>query len=228
VVDTRAGETCRASRVRAQEIEPGLWRWTALHPEWSPEEDWGKEVGCVYYESSDAVVLIDPLVPPEDPGRFWAALDRDVERADRPVHVLITIFWHARSASELLERYPGTRVWAHEPARKLLRERTRVTDVFRVGDELSGGVTAVDAHRAYEVLFWIPVHRAVVAGDVLLGTEAGGLNLCPDEWLGTRDPAEVRQGLREGLLELPVERVLPAHGEPVLDEAKAILESALA
>jgi glyoxylase-like metal-dependent hydrolase (beta-lactamase superfamily II) len=108
-----------------QKIKPGLWRWTALHPEWTSEEEWGEEVGCLYQETEDAVTLIDPLIPPEDSARFLEALDRDVARAARPVHILITIFWHARSAATLVERYPGTRVWVHEPARELVEERAK-------------------------------------------------------------------------------------------------------
>jgi glyoxylase-like metal-dependent hydrolase (beta-lactamase superfamily II) len=167
--------------VRVQEIEAGLWRWTALHPEWSRGEEWREEVGCVYLEAEDAVALIDPLVPPEEPERFYEALDRDIERAGKPVHVFVTIFWHARSTAALVDRYPGTRVWAHEPARELLEERAPVTDVFRPGETLPGGLVAVDAGRAYEVLFWLPAQAALVVGDVLLGSDDGGLGLCPDE-----------------------------------------------
>jgi glyoxylase-like metal-dependent hydrolase (beta-lactamase superfamily II) len=213
------------------EIAPGLWRWTGLHPDWTPEdaedEGWEREVGCVYYEAPDAVVLIDPLVPPEEADKFLAALDRDVERAGKPLHVLVTIFWHARSAGGLAERYPEARVWAHEPAAELVAERAAPTDFFRAGDTLPGGVRALDAHRAWEVVFWIPEHRALVTGDVLLGAEGGGVRVCPDSWLGERDPEEVRRGLR-ALLELPVERVLLAHGEPVLANGRAALEAALA
>jgi glyoxylase-like metal-dependent hydrolase (beta-lactamase superfamily II) len=213
--------------VRLQKIRPGLWRWTALHPEWTPEDEWGEEVGCLYQETSDAITLIDPLVPPEEPVRFLEALDRDVHRAGRPVHILITIFWHARSAGRLVDRYPGTRVWTHEPARELVKERAPVTDLFRAGEELPGGVLPVDAGRAYEVLFWLPAHAALVTGDVLLGSE-GGVTLCPREWLGTRDPQAVRTGLRERLQGLGVERILPAHGQPVLANAAHALEAALA
>lgn len=48
------------------ELRPGLWRWTATHPEWVAGDGWAPEVGCVYVESEDAVVLIDPLVPDEE------------------------------------------------------------------------------------------------------------------------------------------------------------------
>ena len=87
------------------EIAPGLWRWTGYH------EEWRQDVGCVYVETADGAVLVDPLVPPEDTSHFWKALDRDVERAGGRVHVLVSIFWHARSTRAVVERYDG-RVWA--------------------------------------------------------------------------------------------------------------------
>jgi glyoxylase-like metal-dependent hydrolase (beta-lactamase superfamily II) len=87
------------------EIDDGLWRWTAFH------EEWNEQVGCVYVETEDGVVLIDPLVPVEDTAKFWKALDRDVKKQKGPVHVFITVFWHARSAAEMRERYDA-RIWA--------------------------------------------------------------------------------------------------------------------
>ena len=81
------------------ELAPGLWRWTGYH------EEWKQDVGCVYLEMPDAIVLVDPLIPSEDEARFLAALDRDVKRERKPVHVVITIFWHARSAGALARRY---------------------------------------------------------------------------------------------------------------------------
>ena len=81
------------------EIEEGLWRWTAFH------EEWNEDVGCVYVDTEDGAVLIDPLVPKDATAKFWKALDRDVKRQKGRVHVLITVFWHARSAAEMRERY---------------------------------------------------------------------------------------------------------------------------
>lgn len=214
----------------ALEIAPGLWRWTGLHPEWTAavgaEDDWAQEVGCVYLEAEDAVVLIDPLVPPEDRERFWTALDRDLERAGRPLHILITLLWHVRSTAEIAERYPGTRVWAYEPAREVIGERTSYTDVFALDDSLPGGVVPVDAHRALEVLFWIPGHRTLVAGDVFLPDDAGGIRMA-DEWLGPVDPQALRATLRAEL-DLPIERILLAHGPPVLRRGREAVEAALA
>jgi glyoxylase-like metal-dependent hydrolase (beta-lactamase superfamily II) len=184
-------------------------------------------VGCVYYEAADAIVLVDPLVPEDDPAPFWRALDRDVRRADRPVHVLITVFWHARSTAELVRRY-GARVWAPRRARAPVERRTgTVTDVFRPGDRLPGGVEAFPSGRATEVVLWIPEHKTLVPGDVILGA-GKGLCLCPDSWLpdGIRQ-ADLRRALTP-LLELPIQRVLVSHGEPVLRGGRAALSRALA
>jgi glyoxylase-like metal-dependent hydrolase (beta-lactamase superfamily II) len=193
------------------ELAPGLWRWVAHH------EEWKAEVGCVYLETADGAVLIDPLIPAggTERDRFWRALDRDVERLGA-VHVLITIFWHTRSAQEVVERYGGVRVWALSRARAAVARRAgSVTDTFRPGERLPGGVEALASGRSTEVVFWLPRHRALVTGDVVLGDD-GGLRLCPESWLpaGTGH-RELRAALRPAA-DLPIERVLVSHGRPVL------------
>ena len=204
-----------------QELADGLWRWTGFHSEWK------EVVGSVYYESPDAIVLIDPLVPPDDADRFWKALDRDVKRLDKPVHVLITVFWHTRSTREVGERYEG-RVWAPSRGRQAIERRAgHVTDVFRPADSLPGGVVPLATARAAEVVFWIPEHRSVVPGDVILGGEGGGLRLCPPSWLPQGvSQAKLRESLQP-LLDLPAQRVLVSHGEPVLARGRAALERIL-
>jgi len=203
-------------------IASGLWRWTGFHPEWK------EDVGSVYYAASQAVVLIDPIVPREAEERFWTALDRDVERAGVPVHVLVSVHWHTRGARAIVKRY-GARLGAPSRARAAVARRAgKVTDPFRPGDELPGGVEAFATARFNEVVFWLPAHTALVPGDVLLGDGRGGIRLCPASWL----PQGVGQGkLRESLrplLDLPVERVLLSHGTPVLADAWRALARALA
>jgi len=207
--------------MEAYEIVPGLWRWTGWH------EEWKASVGCAYVETEREVCLIDPLVPPEEPARFWAALDRVVERAGGDVHVLLTVFWHARSARELVARY-GARLWAPSRARAAVERRAGpVTDPFRPGDPLPAGIEAFACGRSSEVVYWLPEHRALVAGDVILGDEDRGVTLCPESWLpaGTGH-GELRRALRV-LLELDVERVLVSHGEPVLERGGEALRAML-
>jgi hypothetical protein len=216
-----------------QEIRPRLWRWELTHPEWTPEEaadgGWDPVVASYAAVTDGTLILVDPLAPPAgtaDAERFWAALDDDVEHHGPPA-VLLTIFWHARSAGEVLERYAGASVWAYRPAASLVGERTRFTDTFVAGEELPGGAAAYDAGRTREVVFWLPSHRALVAGDVLLGAGAGAARLCPASWLGTgRSHDDVRAALRP-VLDLPVELLLLTHGEVVAADARGALERAL-
>jgi hypothetical protein len=61
---------------------------------------------------------------------------------------------------------------------------------------------------------------------VLLGADAG-IAVCPDSWLDERSsPQSIRAALRP-LLDLPLDRILVSHGEPVLSEGRAALERAL-
>ena len=183
------------------EVAPGLWRWTAPHPDWREGDDWEQEVGCVYFEAPAATVLIDPLVPPERE-RFFEALDRDVERRGLPLVILLTCPWHERSAAEVTERYGAD-------------------------DTPPAGVEPVLAlPEIEETLWWLPAESTLVAGDVLIGAP-DGVGICPDSWLEDEaSPAAIRAALQP-VLELPVERVLVSHGEPVLEHGHAALERAL-
>ena len=70
------------------QLAAGLRRWTAWHDEW---ED---EVGSLALETTDGLVLIDPIDPPAE--------------LRRPAHVLISVFWHGRATRGL----DAGRVWA--------------------------------------------------------------------------------------------------------------------
>jgi glyoxylase-like metal-dependent hydrolase (beta-lactamase superfamily II) len=198
-----------------RELRPGLWRWTAAHPEWEHAEHWGPEVGSVYAELPDALVMVDPLVPQDEEDRFWEALDRDVERVGKPVHVLLTVHWHERSVAAVLDRYRAT-LWRPEEK-----------------GELPAGVHAevVKGSDWVEALFFLEPHRALIAGDLLIGKAGGGIEL-PVGWFpkGEQDWAqqELKPELRKRLAELPVELVVVSHGEPVLEDGAAALERALA
>jgi glyoxylase-like metal-dependent hydrolase (beta-lactamase superfamily II) len=207
--------------VKVTRIEDGLWRWTGRH------EEWRQEVGSVYVETGDGVSLIDPLVPPEEPERFWEPLDRDVKRAGGIVHVLVTVFWHTRHASAMVERY-GARVWAPSRGRAAVARRAGgVSDPFPPDAKLPGGIAALGTARANEVVYHLPAHRTLVAGDVILGAPEGNLRLCPSGWLPARiGHDELRASLRP-LLDLDVERVLVSHGEPVLEDGSAALAALL-
>jgi hypothetical protein len=184
-----------------EELRPGLKRWLAT-PDWKPEEEHldvsYRPVGCVLYHARDALVLIDPLVPDE----LWPALDAEVTDSGAPVVVLTTISFHARSRDEVARRY---------------------------GAKLGGspaGIRSFSAERGDEVALWLEDARAVVFGDAVLGDQRGGLRLTP--WAVNEAGLERTRIALLPLLELPVEIVLPAHGNIVTDDGREALARALA
>jgi glyoxylase-like metal-dependent hydrolase (beta-lactamase superfamily II) len=183
------------------ELRPGLKRWAAVHPEWKPEEDEldesYRDVASLLYRARDALVFVDPLVPDD----LWPALDAEVEAAGAPVVVLTTIRFHERSRDGVAERYRGEL------------------------DRVPAGVRSFPAERGNEVALWLEDARAVVFGDAILGDQSGGLRVCP--WFRTaEDRARTVAALRP-LLDLPVELVLPSHGNPVLAGGRNALVRAL-
>src|SRR5438874_9356822 len=89
-----------------EEVRPGLKRWVSEHPEWKPEEDELDEsyrpVASVVFNSLDALVFIDPLVPDS----LWPAIDAEVKASAVPVVLVVTtITFHVRSRAEMVRRY---------------------------------------------------------------------------------------------------------------------------
>ena len=238
---------------------PGLWRWTAPHPAWKPEngkpDGWGQMVGCVYYEPGDAaelshenraLILIEPLVPAlsgepgdsegSDTGRFWRALDRDVDRAGLPIAILIGNEYHGRSSAAIVERYrpkTGVSVYADERAARDLAFPP--THFITPGPPLPSGVRAIpiDIVSNSETAFFIPEHRALIVSDALVGTGGGKVAVVPVSWAPHTPEGEARyhrdfRATLSTLLDLPFELLLTSHGEPVTENARGALETALA
>ena len=186
-----------------QEVRPGLWRWTAYHPEWR------QEVGSVACAGPRDLVLIDPLLPSDD------AIDALVRDVGKPVSVLVTVYWHTRSA-DLVARRHDARVLAPSGGRAAVRRRAPTIEAFRPGDPLPGGVHALPTARSSEVVYWLP------------GDPDGGLRLGPRSWLPEGTSLDALRGSLRPLLDLPVARVLVSHGDPVLRSGRAALERTLA
>jgi glyoxylase-like metal-dependent hydrolase (beta-lactamase superfamily II) len=200
------------------QIEPHLWWWTAPHTEWTPRsfrdgQGWQQEVSSYALVENDDLVLFDPLVPVGEEKEFWKALDGDVEHHGPPA-ILVTIYWHARSSQEILDRYPGSTLWAHSPAVGAVGKRVRYTNTFEEGDTLPGSVEALAMHSMNEAAFWLPRHRALVVGDSVLGYD-GRAEPCPASWLRKSESVEeLRASIRRALERAP-ERLLLTHaGRP--------------
>ena len=146
-----------------------------------------------------------------------------------------------RSASRLSR--PPTRRFRMTPKRLALLPSALVLAFLGTAGLAVAGVTLPDTARAPfdAVGLNLPnqsrasdVHAVIDAtqpGDRILGAASGGLRLCPESWLGYLPSGVTIAGLREllrPLLELPIERVIVSHGEPVLAGGRAALARALA
>ena len=124
-------------------------------------------------------------------------------------------------------------MWAHSRGVRRLKNRgVEVTDTVDDGEGLPGGIQPFETARESEVIYWLPDQKAIAVGDVLLGAGAKPhatsepLRLCPERWLDKRKHRDLKKSLRP-LLDLPLERILVSHGEPVLSGGKDVLAELL-
>jgi hypothetical protein len=189
-----------------EEIEPGLWHWVALR------ESIGHEVSC--YCLAPEHVLIDPMIPPEGLGWF--------DQHGRPEHLLLTNRHHDRDAWMLRNAF-GCTVHCVSNGLHELEGRGPV-EPFEFEDELPGGVVAheVDAICPDECALHVPAYRALAVGDGLVRSPTGGpLRFVSDELMD--NPERTKAGLRRAyrrMLDLDFDRLLLAHGDPIVHGAK--------
>jgi glyoxylase-like metal-dependent hydrolase (beta-lactamase superfamily II) len=208
------------------EPAPGFWTWEARHPEWHPGE-FGRLVRSWAVEVEGGVVLADPLLP-EQAAETVEALDAVV--AGRPVTIVITIPYHARSSAELSARYDGAPVLGHANC----ASRFDGGVAFRAvapGDALPHDmrVMPVGSPRRTEQPLWIPERRALALGDAIVGAE-GGLRVwvhhqitpARERWFAERLAPSLRP-----LVELGPDVVLVTHGPPAMADGAAALAAAL-
>ena len=167
-----------------------------------------------------ADVRLAPLWTPA----VWAARPTIPLRAEASQNEVITasrsvVPSEPRDADESLTRRCPTSVI------RLTRVRSR-----KSRSQLAA-ICSRSVRGAGETIFWLPEHRALIPGDRILGAPGGGVRLCPESWLRYLSSNITRAELRTRLwplLDLPVERVLCSHGNPVLRNGGEALHDALA
>lgn len=222
--EARTGARGYLARMEPREIRPGLFHWTAPHP------DIRTDVSS--YLVATARVVLDPLLPAG--GIDW------LREHGPPEHVVMTNRLHWRQSSEIVAEL-GCTVWCPEVGRAHLAGRAGADRVrgYRPGDELPGGITAheVGAICADEMALLVPLEDgtclAVADGVVRMGEGGRGdgpLSFVPDALL-VDDPAEldaVKDGLRAAcrrLCELEWDTLLLAHGFPVVGDGREQLRA---
>jgi hypothetical protein len=208
-----------------QELGPGVWHWQSAHPDWSDDEWWPELVSSYAIELGDDVLLFDPLAVPDAlRDRATAVLltapyhERDAAQLDLPVHTPPADTWQ-----DWVEKFgvDPDRVRGMESEDLAWLRAGQGEGHFHGPGHWPFGITAYPGREDNDLILWVPAINAVVTGDSLsdfgdgLGIQLGGRKHVTEE--------QVAERLRP-LLELPVELVLPAHGEPT---DRAALERAL-
>jgi hypothetical protein len=194
-----------------KEIVPDLWHWKARH------EGIGHDVHS-YYVARKPAYVIDPMVPAE--GLAW------FRQHEPPANVFLTNRHHYRHADRFEQEFRA-RVWCHEAG---LHEFTRgeKVEAFRFGDQLPGGVTALEigAICAEETALLLPIDRGVLAIADAIVRMGGELGFVPDSLLG-EDAETIKSNIRGAFrrhLDRGFAHVLFAHGEPLVGDGKRQLE----
>ncbi len=203
-----------SERRSVEEVSPGLWTWTAPHPDWTPEQGgpdgWERDVRSCAVVADGALVVLDPMELPEE----IAAL------ADgRAVSVVLTCAWHRRSAADYVERLAAT-VYAPRPGIERLELAARPYDV---GDELPGGVVPAGGYYPEEVVLWLAEQRTLFAGDAFTAPPLRFHRAWLPEGVAVEDAVEQLRPLAN----LPVEVFVVGHGDPVTKDVRATLRREL-
>ncbi|MEA2410957.1 MAG: hypothetical protein QOC77_1518 [Thermoleophilaceae bacterium] len=188
-----------------QEIAPGIFHWTAVHP--------GIRMRVSSYYVEPAGVVIDPMMP-ED------GLEAFDDFSQPPQQALLTTRHHYRGCGEFAEHF-GLAVVCHVDGLHEFEGTDRRVESFSGGDEVAPGVVVVatDAISPDDVTLHIAHGGGALAfGDGLVRPPGGPLGFVPDGLIGD-DPESVKAALYDayrGLLERDFDTLLFAHGEPLV------------
>jgi glyoxylase-like metal-dependent hydrolase (beta-lactamase superfamily II) len=187
------------------DVAPGLWIWRTAHPDWSEKASWSPPVTSTCAESGGEVIVLDALAPTDD--ATWARL-----AAKPPTVAIVLKPDHVRDVDVFVERYGVT---AYGPWLYWRDDipKTRL-EPLEAGMETPGGAVALyDGRGRMETPVWLPEQRTIVFADGL--TERDGELLV---WGSRAHETRALPALR-AMLDLPFERVIISHGEPVHDRA---------
>ena len=186
-----------------RDVAPGLWIWRVEHPDWRPGLGWDRFVTSTCVESGGEVAVLDALAPPADAIEIWERLD-----ATPPTVAIVLKPDHVRDVDVFVNGY-GARGFGPWLFWRGNIPKTHLESI-ESGSELPGGLVALyDGRGRHETPLWLPEQRTIVFADAL--TERGGeLRVWATPWHDDRVLPALRM-----LLELPFERVIVSHGEPV-------------
>jgi hypothetical protein len=211
-----------------EELRPGIWYWQAPHPDWGGEEQewWPELVSSYAIELGDDLLLFDPLAVPDDVRRRATAVvltapyhERDARTLGLPVYTPPADTWQ-----DWVEKFgvDPEKVRGMESEDLAWLRAGELEGHFYGPGEWPFGIHAYAGREDNDLILWLPAVGALVCADTLSDFGEG-----MDVHLGGRTYVTKEQIVErlQPLLDLPVELVLPAHGQP---GGRELLERALA
>jgi hypothetical protein len=196
-------------------VRPSIWHWESPHPDWDAEQRWPQLVSSYGIEIGGALLLIDPLsVPAELGDRATAVLltaphhERDARRLDLPVHTPPADTWRDWVTKFGVD---PDRVRGMESEDLAWLRAGDGDGHFHSPGAWPFGITAYAGREDNDLILWMPSIKTIVTGDTLSDFGEGLDIQLGDRQHVTRE--DVARRLRP-LLDLPLELVLPAHGQP--------------
>jgi glyoxylase-like metal-dependent hydrolase (beta-lactamase superfamily II) len=191
----------------AEEIAPGVWRWS-VHDD---RIDYESDAHAIV--ENGRVVLIDPLRLEESALKRLGVVEA----------ICLTAKCHQRSAWRYRREF-GVKVWAPQGVRPMDEE----SDVlYRAGDQLPGGLQAIHTPGPENVhfAFWLAREPGVLfCPDLLMRGARKGLEFVPAQFHD--DPAETRRSVQR-LLTLRFSVLCFNHGAPITNDPHAALREML-
>jgi len=167
--------------------------------------------------TASGIFLIDPFAVNSE--AFAGAI-----RGAKVVGVVVSNANHARSCVEFAEKW-AVPIYAHREAQAALNlpSVTEITDGTRLSDEIT--VISIEGAAPGEIaLHCVNEGGTAIIGDALINFGAHGFTFLPTKYCS--DSQRMRESLRK-LLDYRFERILFAHGMPILERGRSRLERLL-
>jgi len=195
----------------AQSLTRRLWLWQAFDP--AVQADLFSTAAVV----EDALFLIDPI-------RLDSISFQELHRGFQIGGVLVSNANHLRATVEFARGYQAP-IFCSAEVTKQLEGLKFVT--LSDGSEIASGVTSIALKGAAPGEFafhFADDNGTIVVGDALIHVKPYGFALLPAKYC--ENQKELERSLQQ-LLRWPFERLLFAHGTPILSGARERLENLL-
>ena len=194
-----------------QQLSSSLWLWQAFDPVVKAD------LFSTVVRAGGQLFVIDPILL--EPAAF-----EELDALGKVTGVLVTNANHPRAVKSFAEKYDATVFAAAEVACEVSGvKKLALGNDEQVAREFSC-ILIAGAAPGETAYHFLADGGTMVVGDALINLEPYGFALLPEKYCS--DQKAMRRSLRQ-LLDQPFERLLFAHGLPLLRSARARLEMLL-